>query len=163
MSKKKSSGKPRNSPAAERRSWKSNTALIVIAVVLVGVAVGAVMFGGGLGSESDRSGEAAAENATADVLQIVEGEFLAIRTDEIGNDAAFFPMDVDGTAMEVLAVRASDGSIRTAFNTCQSCYASGAGITCGRTASWYAKTAASISLPTRSRSSWGLQPVADLR
>ena len=30
-------------------------------------------------------------------------------------------------AMEVLAVRAPDGTIRTAFNTCQVCYASGRG------------------------------------
>ena len=29
--------------------------------------------------------------------------------------------------MEVLAVKASDGTIRTAFNTCQICYASGRG------------------------------------
>ena len=29
--------------------------------------------------------------------------------------------------MEVLAVKASDGSIRTAFNTCQVCYDSGRG------------------------------------
>ena len=29
--------------------------------------------------------------------------------------------------MEVLAVRASDGTVRTAFNTCQSCFTSGRG------------------------------------
>jgi uncharacterized membrane protein len=29
--------------------------------------------------------------------------------------------------MEVLAVRASDGTVRTALNTCQVCYASGKG------------------------------------
>ena len=29
--------------------------------------------------------------------------------------------------MEVLAVKASDGTIRTAFNTCQVCYGSGRG------------------------------------
>ena len=29
--------------------------------------------------------------------------------------------------MEVLAVKASDGTIRTAFNTCQVCYSSGRG------------------------------------
>jgi uncharacterized membrane protein len=34
---------------------------------------------------------------------------------------------VDGTYIEVLAVKAADGSIRTALNTCQVCYDSGHG------------------------------------
>ncbi|MDR2445448.1 MAG: DUF2318 domain-containing protein [Spirochaetaceae bacterium] len=32
-----------------------------------------------------------------------------------------------GTRLEVLAVKAPDGTVRTAFNTCQVCYASGRG------------------------------------
>jgi uncharacterized membrane protein len=39
----------------------------------------------------------------------------------------FYPVEVGGTRLEVLAVRAPDGSVRTAFNTCQVCYASGRG------------------------------------
>jgi len=34
---------------------------------------------------------------------------------------------VDGTEMEVIAVKDSEGNIRTAFNTCQICYDSGNG------------------------------------
>ena len=58
---------------------------------------------------------------------IAAGEFLSIPTADIGSKAVFYPIEVDGTKMEVLAVRASDGTVRTAFNTCQSCYTSGAG------------------------------------
>jgi len=36
-------------------------------------------------------------------------------------------VNVDGTEMEVLAIRTESGEIRTAFNTCQTCYDSGKG------------------------------------
>lgn len=43
------------------------------------------------------------------------------------NNVTFYAVDVDGTEMEVMAVRDSSGNIRTAFNTCQICYSSGRG------------------------------------
>ena len=46
---------------------------------------------------------------------------------DCGDYGRGLPVTIDGENMEVLAVRASDGTIRTAFNTCQSCYTSGAG------------------------------------
>lgn len=46
---------------------------------------------------------------------------LKISKGEITETAKFYPYNVKGTNMEVLAVKASDGSIRTAFNTCQVC------------------------------------------
>lgn len=55
-----------------------------------------------------------------------EGNLL-IPKDSISATAMFFPYKVGGTKMEVLAVKASDGTIRTAFNTCQVCYSSGRG------------------------------------
>lgn len=42
-------------------------------------------------------------------------------------NAAFYPVNVDGTEMEVIALKDADGTIRTAFNTCQICYDSGNG------------------------------------
>lgn len=47
--------------------------------------------------------------------------------DDITTEASFYPVKVDGTEMEVIAVRDSEGKIRTAFNTCQICYDSGRG------------------------------------
>ncbi|WP_062429099.1 DUF2318 domain-containing protein [Treponema endosymbiont of Eucomonympha sp.] len=52
---------------------------------------------------------------------------VVIPVAEITAEAAFYPADIDGTRLEVLAVKAPDGTIRTAFNTCQVCYASGRG------------------------------------
>jgi uncharacterized membrane protein len=52
---------------------------------------------------------------------------LVIQAAEITENAIFYPVDIEGTRLEVLAVKAPDGTIRTAFNTCQVCYGSGRG------------------------------------
>jgi uncharacterized membrane protein len=52
---------------------------------------------------------------------------LVIQISEIKENALFFPVNIDGVKMEVLAVKAPDGTIRTAFNVCQVCYPSGRG------------------------------------
>jgi uncharacterized membrane protein len=46
---------------------------------------------------------------------------LIIPKSEITETAKFYPYNANGTRMEILAVKAGDGSIRTAFNTCQIC------------------------------------------
>jgi hypothetical protein len=46
---------------------------------------------------------------------------------EVTATAKFYQYKLDGVLMEVLALRAPDGSVRTAFNTCQVCYSSGRG------------------------------------
>ena len=58
---------------------------------------------------------------------VIADRDLVIQVAEITENALFFPVDIDGVRMEVLAVKAPDGSIRTAFNTCQVCYTSGRG------------------------------------
>jgi uncharacterized membrane protein len=52
---------------------------------------------------------------------------LKILKKGIGSQAVFFPCTSGNVAMEVLAVKAPDGTIRTALNTCQVCYSSGRG------------------------------------
>ena len=52
---------------------------------------------------------------------------LRIQIEDISEKATFYPVTVDGVKLEVLAVKAPDGTIRTAFNTCQVCYDSGRG------------------------------------
>ncbi len=69
--------------------------------------------------------EATAPQTSADTA--AESEDLIIPLADITQDASFFPVVVDGTKMEVIAVKAPDGTIRTAFNTCQICYDSGRG------------------------------------
>ncbi|MGE5416493.1 MAG: DUF2318 domain-containing protein [Acidobacteriota bacterium] len=46
---------------------------------------------------------------------------------EISSIAKFYPYTVDNTKMEIIAVKATDGTIRTALNTCQICWDSGRG------------------------------------
>ncbi len=52
---------------------------------------------------------------------------LQIQKKEVTAAAKFYPYKLDGVLMEVLALRAPDGTVRTAFNTCQVCYSSGRG------------------------------------
>jgi uncharacterized membrane protein len=52
---------------------------------------------------------------------------IVIQKSDVSSKARFYPVEVDGTKMEVIAVKAPDGTIRTAFNTCQVCYSSGKG------------------------------------
>jgi uncharacterized membrane protein len=52
---------------------------------------------------------------------------IVIQKADITETASFIPYQAGGTKMEVIAVKASDGTIRTAFNTCQVCYKSGKG------------------------------------
>lgn len=62
-----------------------------------------------------------------ETTKIEKGDSLVIKTDDLSEDAAFYPIEVDGTEMEVIAVKDAEGTIRTAFNTCQICYDSGNG------------------------------------
>jgi uncharacterized membrane protein len=59
--------------------------------------------------------------------QVITDRDLVIHVSDITENALFYPVDIDGMRMEVLAVKAPDGTIRTAFNTCQVCYSSGRG------------------------------------
>jgi hypothetical protein len=52
---------------------------------------------------------------------------LKILKSEVTETAKFYPYKADGVYMEIIAVKASDGTIRTAFNTCQVCFDSGRG------------------------------------
>ncbi|MDR3090722.1 MAG: DUF2318 domain-containing protein [Clostridiales bacterium] len=69
------------------------------------------------------SGKSADDDAQA---AIVDAD-VVIAKNTISETAQFIPVEVDGTLLEIIAVTAPDGTIRTAFNTCQVCYDSGRG------------------------------------
>jgi Predicted membrane protein len=69
------------------------------------------------------SGASAQGGASKDAADFA----IVIKKKDISSTATFIPYKVNGIAMEILAVKASDGSIRTALNTCQVCYRSGRG------------------------------------
>lgn len=52
---------------------------------------------------------------------------MVIQKANISTTPSFISYNTSGTKMEVIAVKAPDGTIRTAFNTCQVCYSSGRG------------------------------------
>lgn len=57
--------------------------------------------------------------------ELIKNADLVIVKSKITPKATFFPIEIDEVKMEVLAVKAPDGTIRTAFNTCQVCHGSG--------------------------------------
>jgi uncharacterized protein YcfL len=72
---------------------------------------------------SDKDSKSADSKATtADIVPGIE-----INKADISATAKFYPYEANGIKMEVLALKAKDGTIRTALNTCQVCYASGKG------------------------------------
>ncbi len=60
-------------------------------------------------------------------VSAAETQDLVIQKNGVTETAEFIAVQADGTNMEVIAVKASDGTIRTALNTCQVCYDSGRG------------------------------------
>lgn len=63
-------------------------------------------------SSNPNNSEAVNTNDNGDVV---------INADNITDKAAFYEYDYNGTAVGLFAVKASDGTIRTALNTCQVC------------------------------------------
>jgi hypothetical protein len=56
-----------------------------------------------------------------------EGADIVILLSDVTETASFYPTTVGGVDLEVLAIKAPDGTVRTAFNTCQVCFNSGRG------------------------------------
>lgn len=74
---------------------------------------------------SSSNKESKSESAKTTPVDIVSG--IEINKADISATAKFYPYESDGIKMEVLALKANDGTIRTALNTCQVCYSSGKG------------------------------------
>lgn len=66
------------------------------------------------------------ENTPVSSAGDANGDITIIKS-EVTATAQFIPYDADGTKMEIIAVKAPDGTVRTAFNTCQVCFDSGRG------------------------------------
>jgi uncharacterized membrane protein len=69
---------------------------------------------------------AACSAGNAEIKTVIDAD-IVIPKSGITSTAQFYPVEVDGTSLEVIAVTAPDGTFRTAFNTCQVCYDSGKG------------------------------------
>jgi uncharacterized membrane protein len=89
----------------------------VAAIALIAVAF-SFKFPGNNGSDNSK--------ASTDIPVVKDGD-IVINAKDITDQASFYPAEINGTDLEVIAVKAPDGTIRTAFNTCQVCYSSGRG------------------------------------
>jgi uncharacterized membrane protein len=69
-------------------------------------------------------GKAPASSAAGEAPK---GEDIVIDKSDITDVATFIPYRAGNVKMEVIAVKAPDGTIRTALNTCQVCFDSGRG------------------------------------
>jgi len=91
--------------------------LIIIAVLVVAVA--AVLIN--ITPKKD-----AGETASGKITKVTDTD-IVIPVADVKETPSFYPATINGIDLEVIAVKASDGTIRTAFNTCQVCYGSGKG------------------------------------
>lgn len=98
----------------------SNLVLGVVALIVIGIAAFTLL------NSKDNEGLAKQQKPTAISATDENGDMVILASD-ITETATFYGYDELDTYIEVLAVKSSDGTIRTAFNTCQVCYASGRG------------------------------------
>jgi hypothetical protein len=104
------------------------TAVIAIAAVVIVVSSGGNDISNIQANVSglvDVAGEQAVAEEIVEVQEISNDAGITILKSEITEEATFYPYQAGDTYMEVIAIRASDGTVRTAFNTCQVCQGSG--------------------------------------
>ena len=68
-----------------------------------------------------------ADDSAENVTSIKKDGYLAIPIANLSQTASFYKADLDGTEVELVALKDSKGNLRTAFNACQVCYSSGRG------------------------------------
>lgn len=97
----------------QKAAKKKKNFLPVVAAAVVLAAAAAVIVPKLSPRESPQEGAAAALSG--------DGSAVMIDAEALNEEAAFYDYDVDGTTVELFAVKASDGSVRLALNTCQVC------------------------------------------
>lgn len=105
---------------------KKNLITIIIALVVLVVA-GFSIFSSKNAGEPNASTENDGKRAKTSISATDENGDMVIPIADITEKATFYSYDELDNTMEIIAVKANDGTIRTAFNTCQVCYSSGRG------------------------------------
>ncbi len=123
----KNSKKPAPKKTKKPVVYISGVAALAVVILVV---VLAIQPGAPAAQPAAQPGTAVAQAntpATATEAPAAQSGDVVINIKDVSETATFYPAEVDGVKMEVLAVKAPDGTIRTAFNTCQVCYDSGRG------------------------------------
>lgn len=106
-----------------RKKSSNGNALMILGAILV-VVILIFAFKNADGKQAAVQGTIPQEQNSA---AAGNGEDLTILKSEVTEKVKFYPYKINGTYMEVMAVKASDGTVRTALNTCQVCFDSGRG------------------------------------
>lgn len=117
--------KPIKKPVKKKKSNKILYSVIGIAAALVVSVI--LLLSGQKGSDTAKAGNDTVPTANSPTAAAAQAEDIIIQKNEITETATFIPYKAGNTYMEVIAVKAPDGTIRTAFNTCQVCFDSGRG------------------------------------
>ena len=114
-----------------KKKKSSITIYIALALVLAAAGIAGIVLSGAQEGSANALSALSAQTQTGDAktnqTAAVDGQGITINKDEITETATFIPYKSGDTDMEVVAIRASDGTVRTALNTCQVCYDSGRG------------------------------------
>ena len=98
-----------------KKGIKQINPLPIIAAVVVTVAVAVTLLPKGQENTTVLETQTTESTPPADTGNVV------IQTGDIRTEASYYDYDADGITVQVLAVQASDGTIRLALNTCQVC------------------------------------------
>lgn len=99
----------------------NNMILAVVAAVVVGIAAFTFI------NPKDEKANSTEQKESAQAATLNAEGNIVIPIADISEKATFYSYNELSSNIEFLAVKASDGTIRTAFNTCQVCYSSGRG------------------------------------
>lgn len=104
--------------------------IMIIAIIVVVIAIGIIIFRKNSYNKTTSNSNntvATQKNSSNNTeskainLEADESGNIVIDTTNIGSKASFYTYDEEGTTIRLFAVKASDGTIRMAFNTCQVC------------------------------------------
>ncbi len=106
------------------KAKNKNIILPIVAVLVAVAAVLAIVIPKLTDNSTDTDNTEMQEAAQDDSVTVLSSGDIEINESEITETATFYDYDADGTTVELFAVKASDGSIRLALNTCQVCMGS---------------------------------------
>ena len=111
-------------PTPKKKNQKVNP-LMIAAVAVAALAVSIVFLAPPNKPEANPGNESPAGTASAGAAvkeaAVNEDGDVVFNIADITEEATFYEYDANGTTMGLFAVKASDGTIRTALNTCQVC------------------------------------------
>lgn len=131
MSSKNPANKPNNKIRKKALILSSFMAVAAVVILSTLILSGANNIKGDNGSslnETSLNNVASEVNETVSETEVISNDLgITIAKSEVTEEATFYPYQAGDTYMEVIAIRASDGTVRTALNTCQVCNGSGRG------------------------------------